>query len=219
MARKTTFSRHDIETAALSVLEREGLAAVTARRVADALGASTAPVYSNFACMDDLVAAVLARASERIVGYCRRRWSDDPFLDMGIGYVRFACDHPQLFRALYLDSDLGRQGDAHVFATLLQDLDDHPYLGALPAGHKNELLFQVSIYTLGIATTVVTGMWPDPDFADVERWLRSVGGLLTRASLESAGLPIPAELDRRLGEFVAPWRHSACSEPEDTPHD
>jgi AcrR family transcriptional regulator len=220
MARKTTFTAQDVESAAMALLEAEGVKAVTARRVADAMGASTAPVYSNYASMEELLAVLLGRASERIVAYCRRPWTEDQFLNMGVGFVRFAIEHPQLFRALYLDSGAAHaQDDEHIFEALRRDLDGHPGLGELPADHKDELLFQASIYTLGIATTVVTGMWDDPELEVVERWLRSVGGALTRAAMESAGMPIPPELERELGEFVVPWRHPGCSSRKDTDHD
>jgi AcrR family transcriptional regulator len=220
MARKTTFRREDVERAAMALLEAEGVKAVTARRVAEAMGASTAPVYSNYASMEELIRVLLSRAGDVIVDYCRRPWTEDLFLNMGVGFVRFSIDHPQLFRALYLDSPTARAAeDRHVFETLRHDLDRHPGLGPLPADHKDELLFQASIYTLGIATTVTTGMWADPDLEVVEKWLRSVGGALTRAAMESAGLPLPAEMESELGEFVVPWRHPGCATPEEDHHD
>ena len=157
MARKNVFSRDDVIGAALAVLESEGLGAVTARRVADAMGASTAPVYSNFASMEELVGDVMRRASEMIIAACRRPWTEDVFLNMGVGFVHFAHDHPQLFRALYLDSSWGRHEEGLVFAALLDDLAAHPVLGQLPPDHREELLFQASVSTLGLATSLVTG--------------------------------------------------------------
>jgi AcrR family transcriptional regulator len=219
MARKTVFEAEDVVAAAQGVLEADGLAAVTARRVADALGASTAPVYSNFASMDDLIAAVMRRASRQIVAFCRRPWTEDPFLSMGVGFVHFAHEHPQLFRALYLDSAGGASTEDLVFAALLADLAAHPVLGRLPADHREELLFQASIYTMGIATSLVTRAWPDPDLDLAESWLRSVGGLLVRAALESAGQPLPPEMARSVGEFVVPWRPPGCPATKDGPHD
>jgi hypothetical protein len=53
----------------------------------------------------------------------------------------------------------------------------------------------------------------------VEAWLRSVGGLLSRAALESAGRPMPPEMERNLGEFVVPWRHPGCPGRKDENHD
>ncbi len=220
MARKTTFTREDVENAAMGVLEAEGIQSVTARRVADAMGASTAPVYSNYASMEELLAVVLGRATNRIVAYCRRPWTDDLFLNMGLGFVHFAIDHPQLFRALYLDAGAKHaEGDEHLFQALRQDLDRHPGLGSLPSDHKDELLFQTSVYTLGIATTVVTGLWEDPDLDAVEAWLKSVGSALTRAALESAGLPMPSEMEHKLGTFIVPWRHPECPARKDENHD
>ncbi len=219
MARKTIFSRDDVVAAAFTVLETQGLAAVTARRVADAMGASTAPVYSNFASMEELLDAVMTRASEMIVASCRRPWTEDAFLNMGVGFVHFVHDHPQLFRALYLDSAWGGRNEELVFAALLEDLARHPVLGQLPADHRDELLFQASVYTMGLATSLVTGVWPDPDLQQAESWLRSVGGLLARAAMESAGLPMPPEMARSLGEFVVPWRPPRCPGRKEGSHD
>ncbi len=215
MARKTTFSRDEVLEAALAVVAAHGTRGVTARRVARQLGSSTAPVYSNFASMESLMAAVSQRMATMILDYCRRPWSDDSFLNMGIGYVRFAIEHPELFRALDLDPVAADCGEQTVLTALSRDLDDHPFLGALPRAQKDELLFQASIFTLGLATTVVTGRWPEPDLETVERWLRSVGGLLAREALASAGLALPAELDKRLGVFVVPWRQLACPGSEE----
>jgi len=219
MARKTVFTRDDVVEAAVGILETEGLAAVTARKVADAMGASTAPVYSNFASMEDLLAAVMDRGADLIVAYCRKPRTEDRFLDMGVGFVHFAHEHPQFFRALYLDSAWGGRTEERIYAALLADLASHPVFGALPAGHRTELLFQASVYTLGISTSLVSGLWPDPDLELAESWLRSVGGLLCRAALESAGLPMPGELSRSFGDFVVPWRHPGCQDQDpDHPH-
>ncbi len=219
MARKTVFSRADVIEAALAVLEAEGLGSVTARRVADAMGASTAPVYSNFASMEELLGDVMRQASQMIIGACRRPWTEDGFLNMGVGFVHFAHDHPQLFRALYLDSSWGHRNEDLVFAALLDDLAAHPVLGQLPPDHREELLFQASVYTMGLATSLVTGVWPDPDLDLAESWLRSVGGLLARAAMESARLPMPPEMARSLGEFVVPWRQPRRPGRKEGSHD
>ena len=76
MARKTTFTREDVVAAALRVIDQEGLGALSARRVAEAMKASTAPVYSNFANMDELLAVVMDAAATSVLEYCRRPWSE-----------------------------------------------------------------------------------------------------------------------------------------------
>jgi AcrR family transcriptional regulator len=57
-------SRTSIVDVALSVLDAEGLAAVTMRRVASELGTGPASLYAHFADKDEMVAAVL----DRVIG-------------------------------------------------------------------------------------------------------------------------------------------------------
>jgi AcrR family transcriptional regulator len=57
-------NRAAIIDAAISLLDAEGLAAVTMRRVADVLGTGPASLYAHFADKDEMVAAVL----DRIIG-------------------------------------------------------------------------------------------------------------------------------------------------------
>ncbi len=211
MARKATYAAEDIAQAALELLAAGGPQAVTARRVAEVLGCSTAPVYSNFPSMEALLVAVRRRIVALILVYCRRSWSPDSFLNMGIGFIHFAREYPQLFRALYLEPGNMAGDSRDALDELREDLKRHPFLGALPAEQTEELLFQASIYTLGIATTFVTGRWEFPDMRVVEAWLRSVGGLLVREAMTAAGLPIPCELEQNLGRFVVPWRHQLGS--------
>ena len=60
--RKTVFTREDVIAAGLKVMARDGLSQLSARRVADELNSSTAPVYSNFASMEELADAVKREA-------------------------------------------------------------------------------------------------------------------------------------------------------------
>lgn len=220
MARKSTFTREDVIEATLRIIESEGIASVTARHVAERMGSSTAPVYSNFGSMEDLVREAMSLVAQQVLVYCRQPATDDPFLDMGVGFVRFAHERPKLFRALYLDSTIGHEADQEAMEELLADLANHPYMGRLPVDHRRELLFQTSIYTFGIATTMAAGHWhEDPDFEVITGWLRSVGGLLIRAAFDSAQVPCPAELAQRAGEFVVPWRHPHCPHRKKTNHE
>ena len=208
MARKSTYAREDVVSAALAVVERHGLAGLTARRVGEELEASTEPVYSNFVSMDQLTVALLEEACARLLEYCRRPWTEDAFLNMGVGYLRFAADQPALFKALYFLPHRDFAVDDRVGAVLLADLDAVPYLAPLPAAIKEELLFQAGVYSHGLATLICTGQWREPDLDQAVDWLRSVGGLQVRAAFEAAGQVPCADIELRFGAFTIPWRTS-----------
>lgn len=102
----TTPSRHDALVAtALDLLETAGPDAVTVRRVAQAYGASTMAVYSEFGSLGGLVDAVVLR------GFAALRAelldvepSEDPVADLwllALAYTGFAARRPHLYAAMY----------------------------------------------------------------------------------------------------------------------
>ena len=101
--------RHGAETAealldaAERVVDAEGLEALTVRRVADEVGATTRAVYSVFGSKDALVTALGERAFGVLrAGVAAVPVTDDPAADLvhaGVEvFRRFAVDHPSLFR-------------------------------------------------------------------------------------------------------------------------
>lgn len=89
--------------AAESILERDGLAALSLRRVADDAQTTTRAVYSLFGGKDGLTVALARRAFEILaVLLDELPATADPAADLveaGVRvFRRFACDHPSLFR-------------------------------------------------------------------------------------------------------------------------
>jgi AcrR family transcriptional regulator len=99
---------HDAHTAAAlldaaeRLVEQEGLAALSVRRVAHAGGTTTRAVYSLFGSKEGLVVALGARAFDLLgatVSALPR--TGDPMADLvqaGLIFRRFALEHPALFR-------------------------------------------------------------------------------------------------------------------------
>lgn len=100
--------------AALSVLERDGPAAVQARTLAAEIGASTMVVYTHFGGMPKLIEAVLREGLSRFAAHTRGvPKTDDPMADLisgGLAYADFAMRNPQLYRLLFGLSEIGAAG-------------------------------------------------------------------------------------------------------------
>lgn len=98
--------------AALTVLERDGPAALQARTLAREIGASTMAVYTHFAGMAELIEAMLREGLARFADHVRDvPHTDDPMADLiagGLAYGEFALQNPQLYRLLFGLTDLGR---------------------------------------------------------------------------------------------------------------
>ena len=89
-------SRDAIVDAAVEVLREGGFSAVNARSVAKKLGCSTQPIYSSFQNMDELKAALRARAialhTQRVQDSLRAHEGNDTrYSSYGMGFVKFAA--------------------------------------------------------------------------------------------------------------------------------
>ena len=101
MPRRITVHAEQILDAAFDLVRRDGLTALTARGVAQEVGCSTQPVYRAYGSMDQLQAEVIARAEKVMLGYLMQgATGEKPFMQIGLGNLRFAQDEPELYMAV-----------------------------------------------------------------------------------------------------------------------
>jgi AcrR family transcriptional regulator len=124
-------TRVRLVAAALAVLERDGPAAIQARTLTGAIGASTMAVYTHFGGMPKLIEAVMSEGFARFAEHVSRvPHTDDPVADLmaeGFAYGEFAMQNPQLYRLLFGLTDLGhihkRSADAATPWDLTEAVD------------------------------------------------------------------------------------------------
>lgn len=101
----TVSTRDRLVAAAFSVLESDGPAAIQARTLAGAIGASTMAVYTHFGGMPKLIEAVMNEGFARFAQHVRQvPHTEDPVADLmaqGLAYGEFAMRNPQLYRLLF----------------------------------------------------------------------------------------------------------------------
>lgn len=98
------YTRDAVMNAAFTLTRARGLSALNARAVAQELGSSTQPIFRLFAGMDELRAGVIEMVNERLKEYMAHSVvrPDAPYLGLGMSYVLFARDEPELFKALFM---------------------------------------------------------------------------------------------------------------------
>ena len=95
MPPRAKFTKEEIAETALRIVEREGLAALTARSLGAALGSSARPIFTVFDSMDDVLYAVNSRAKEIYGKYIEEGLREAvAFRGVGRAYIRFAAERP-----------------------------------------------------------------------------------------------------------------------------
>jgi AcrR family transcriptional regulator len=96
--------RRALVRAASEILEAEGLEALTLRGAARRAGVSAMAPYRHFADRNALLAAVAEGGFARLrarLGAAARPDDRGALVELGVAYVRFAAEHPDLFRLMY----------------------------------------------------------------------------------------------------------------------
>ena len=179
MARKVTITKEMILEAALTMLIRDGYAAVNIKTVAKELGCSTQPIAWQFENMEVFRRELRVYAQEyaRKTAKGGRRASSAAFEEMGRAYVRMAIKEPNLFRYLYLgESPIdkpytmkgmsgGKAGKAMVSGIAAET--------GLSEEQAGRCIRNTVIYSHGLATMVATGVFRASE-KDLMAMIRSV---------------------------------------------
>ena len=162
MPPKAKYTKKEIVERSLEMVRLHGADVISARNVAVALGTSTAPIFTSFSGIDELILAV----KERAVEIYKEKYlspalgSELPFKAAGLAYVRFAKEEPELFKFVFMGED---KGDVQSHYLPSGDPTSPQVLGALATSHgldterAMEIYNHLSVYTYGIAVLFASG--------------------------------------------------------------
>lgn len=170
MPPKPKFSKEEIVDAALGIVQRSGIQALTARELGDALGSSPRPIFTVFKNMDELSKAVRTEAMRRYDAYVSSARDYFPsFKAIGILMLRYAKEQPRLFQLLFMNENSGARQFSDVFDSLGETANLCLEFVMSDYGLTEEearFLFQyVWTFTYGVSAMCVTGMC---DFSEDE---------------------------------------------------
>ena len=157
MPPKTKVTKDMIVTAAVKVARESGFENINARTVANKLHCSTQPVMYHFETIDSLKRAAYTQADQLHTEYLMHvPPQGDPLLGIGLNYIRFAVEEPQLFRFLF-QSGYAKEN------SLLDMIDSEelvPVLSAMQAGlglnpeKTKEVFLTVAMFAHGYASII-----------------------------------------------------------------
>ncbi|RLV71026.1 Transcriptional regulator, TetR family [Streptomyces sp. CBMAI 2042] len=111
MPQSSTYHHGDLRAACLraarELLEEDGSAGLSLRAVARRAGVSATAPYRHYADREALVSAVAAEGYRELAGSLAQAHpapsTPDELSGVAVAYVRFALEHPALFRAMFAE--------------------------------------------------------------------------------------------------------------------
>lgn len=157
MPPRSRITKDMIIDAAVAVVRENGFESINARTVSHYLHCSTQPVMYHFPTIDSLKRAAYAQADRQHTVYLMNsRSGQDPILGIGLNYIRFAVEEPQLFRFLF-QSGYAREGN------LLEMIDSEelaPILSVMQQGigldmeKTRNVFLTVALFAHGYASII-----------------------------------------------------------------
>jgi len=153
MARKKTITRDQILEAAYEVVAKEGFSKFTARNIAAKMKCSTQPIYLEFKNMEDLKQALFKEIFDYLSAeVLPKEQSGDKLVDLGFNYIKFATKEKQLYKALYLEEDLGDNSiQKFSFDYFVELVQQEPEYKDLPEDKLSALYTGFWIIVTGLA--------------------------------------------------------------------
>jgi AcrR family transcriptional regulator len=151
------FTSEIILAKSFEIVRKEGLDALSARRIAKELGCSTQPVYDAYTSMPELQNAIIEKSKEYALAYfSQESETTSPFLSFGLRYFQFALEEKLLFKLLFLDGLIGisLEGMGQPFQSLLGGLKNDPNLQSLSEESLKRIGTNMWIYLHGLTTLV-----------------------------------------------------------------
>ena len=183
--------------AAESLVARDGVAALSVRSVAEAVGTSTRAVYSVFGSKEALVHGLVAHFFEALMDQIDAiPMTEDPLADLLAalyGFRAFALKHADMFRLALLWSPIPPDAgvlDAAVtaFARLILRVERAQAVGLLPVRSSGEIAIELSGICNGLAAIELSGM---PRDAADRLWSDTLGDVLRGMSAGAHDHPEP----------------------------
>lgn len=177
MPPKPKYTKEQIIAAALDIVSREGIDALTAKKLGHELNTSATPIFTVFNSMQEVAAEVKSAAMKRFEAYAHRTEDAIPmFKQVGMQMILFAKNEPRLYQLIFIshNSDISSFDGiyAHLGNVADECLDAIRNDYGLSENDARALFEHLWIYTFGIGTLCVTGMC---DFTQEE-----ISGMLTR---------------------------------------
>ena len=176
MPPKAKYTKEQITDAAYGMVRKYGEGILSARNLAAELGTSTSPIFAAFDSIDEIAAAVAARARDLYKRYLDEGLSQTPaFKGAGLKYIQFAKDEPELFKMLFMregpDTPMHYLPSGFEFESEVRGTVQENY--QLSESEAKRIYNHMSVYVHGLAVLFAQGNCIFSD-EDVSRMLSEV---------------------------------------------
>lgn len=157
---KVKFDKETIITKSRNYVDENGISKISIRSLANYIGCSTQPLFRIYKNSEELLQDLYCSIEKYYEEFTAQiiKQTEIPFLGMGLGYINFAKEHPNLFYVLFMNTYYKKESLLSFFQNKESDkviIEMSDQIG-LSRELCRLLLRDIWLLTHGIATMIYT---------------------------------------------------------------
>lgn len=157
---KVKFDKDTIISKSRDYVDENGISRISIRNLANYIGCSTQPIFKIYKNSEELLQDLycsIEKYYEEFTDQIKKQ-TEIPFLEMGMSYINFAKEHPDLFYVLFMNTHYKKESLLSFFQN--EESDKVIKEMSVQIGLSKEscrlLLRDIWLLTHGIATMIYT---------------------------------------------------------------
>lgn len=176
MPPKIIFTKEQIIDAAFEIFTEDGIDSISVRKLAAKLNSSTAPIYTSFVNIQEIKKLLMEKSLNLLLSYTEKEYTEDIFLNIGVGMLEFAREFKIVYRTLFIDTN-----EYHYILNEFNDknllqMKKEKNLGLFEESELKSILEMMHIFTHGLASLLCAGMLRDESTEYFVSILHEAGG-------------------------------------------
>ncbi len=189
MARTAVLNKNQIIRCAFDIAREKGRSSITIREIGNRLGRSTAPIYTQYSSIDDIIIDLKTYINELMQKSSLENRTGNSFLNIGVGLLSFVIDNKLIFNDFFLTmgehkSESHEEDEIHSY---ISQMRKSPIANVLDDNQLKRIFRDMQIYTYGLATIICTKNGPEQDLSYYKNLLEQSGSSLIGYHLYSSG--------------------------------
>ncbi|MCQ2527722.1 MAG: TetR/AcrR family transcriptional regulator [Saccharofermentans sp.] len=161
MPPKQKYSAESVVEACRSIIINKGAEALTAREISAVLGSTTAPIFTYFGSMEEVIKAVFEKISSECYQYLMECLEYSLSIkEFSIRWVRYARDNTKLYEFLFLQKgmtkNLVNENSQRFAETLVPLVENICRAFDLKVEDAAELMHMVTLVLSGICNSIIS---------------------------------------------------------------
>ena len=187
MSRTKVLNKTQIIQCAYNIAKEKGRKAITIREIGSRLGKSTAPIYTQFSSIDEIMEDLVVYFKDLLSTSTKQQSSGNKFLDIGVGFLSFVMENKLIFNDFFISTDGPRFDFTRDENFYLKQMKQSPFLSVLDDERLLRILEDMQIYTYGLAIMICANIGPSDDLSYYQKKLELSGNSLIGYHMYSSG--------------------------------